>query len=112
MRHLLGVFVVLILSAAMFAQDAELAGLVKDPAEALVPGAVLKIRNLATRLERSALSNSSGAYSVPALQPAVYQVEVSKPGFQTLVQTLKLDVGQRAQVDFTLKVGQAAESVT
>jgi hypothetical protein len=91
----------------LLAQDSEVAGLVKDPNGALVPGAALKIRNPETRAERVTMSNSSGAYFFPAMSPATYEMEVSKPGFQTLVRTnLRLEVGQRAQVDFRIQLGE------
>jgi hypothetical protein len=94
------------------AQDAELSGLVKDPSDAIVPGAQLKIRNVDTGYERTTLSNEAGSYDFSALRPATYEVEVSKTGFQTLVRSnLKLEVAQRARVDFTLKVGQSAQTL-
>jgi hypothetical protein len=100
------------LCPGLWAQDAALSGLVKDPSEAVIPGAELKIRNVDTGYERSTVTNGAGAYEFPALQPAMYEVEVSKPGFQALVRSnLKLEVAQRAQVDFTLKVGQTAEKL-
>ena len=102
----------LALSLGAWAQDAEVAGLVKDPADAVVPKATLKLRNLATALERTTESNGAGAYVFPALPPARYEIEVTKPGFQTTVRSLKLDVGERARVDFSLKIGDTAQTVT
>src|SRR5258708_6696505 len=95
------------------AQNAEVAGLVRDPSSAVVPNATLTIRNLATGYERKTQGNDAGAYSFPALPSASYRIEVSKAGFQTLVRNgLALAVGERAQVDFALKIGATAETVT
>jgi hypothetical protein len=102
----------LLLCSGLWAQDAELSGLVKDPSDSVVPGAQLKIRNVDTGYERSTLSNEAGAYDFSALRPAAYEVEVSKPGFQTLLRSnLKLEVAQRARLDFTLKVGTTAQNL-
>src|SRR5690349_21835974 len=84
--------------AAAWAEDAEIAGLVKDPADAVVPKAGLKLKNLATALERTTQTNGSGAYSFAALPPARYEIQVSMPGFQTIVRRLTLEVSERAQV--------------
>jgi hypothetical protein len=111
-RHYLLAVPCLLFCATLWAQDAELSGLVKDPSEAVIPGAQLKVRNVDTGYERSTLSNGSGAYDFSALRPATYEVEVSKPGFQTLVRSnLKLEVAQRARVDFTLKLGQTGQTL-
>ena len=112
MRRLFLAASVLVLPASLWSQAAELAGLVKDPAGALVPNAALKIRNASTRSERTAVTNGSGAYFIPSLQPADYAIEVRKQGFKTLTLALRLEVGQRAQVDFSLEVGDTTQTVT
>ena len=101
-----------LVGSTVWAQDAELSGLVKDPSDAIIAEAQVKIRNQDTGYERTTETNGIGAYTLPALQPATYEVEVSKQGFLTLVRSnLKLEVAQRARVDFTLKVGETAQSI-
>jgi hypothetical protein len=113
MHRLFTTAILFTLASALWAQDAELSGLVKDPSEAVVARAKLRIRNLANGYERTTETNDAGAYSFPSLQPATYEVEIGKQGFQTLVRgNLKLEVGQRARVDFALRVGDLAQSLT
>lgn len=103
----------LFLIPALWAQDAEISGLVKDPSGAVVPNATVKIKNLATHLLRTTQTNGAGIYSVPALPPSRYEIEVSKAGFRTAVRSnVKLDVGERAQSDFSLRVGESTQTVT
>ena len=47
-------------------------GEVTDATGAVVPGATVKIRNTNTNAAREVVSNAEGLYSVPSLQPGVY----------------------------------------
>jgi hypothetical protein len=104
-----GLFAVSILSA----QTAQLSGFVKDPSEAAIPKALLKAKNEDTNVAATTSSNESGVYSFPALQPGRYAISVEAQGFQPLNQTgITLAVAQKAEIDFTLKVGDTAQAVT
>lgn len=88
-------------------------GIVTDPSGAAVPAARVVIRNAATGEERSAASDSSGAYSFPSVVPGTYDVTVTAPGFKRgEVKNRVAQVTQTAQVDVALQVGETSESVT
>src|SRR5438874_1094716 len=94
------------LAVSAFAQNAELTGRIKDPSEAMIPGATVSVTNEGTGIRRTTMSNDNGLYTVPSLQPGTYKISVSAQGFQTVARTgVKLDVEQRASLDFTLPVG-------
>jgi hypothetical protein len=91
---------------------ATLSGTVTDASGGVVAGATISITNTATAVTRDTTSDSAGLYSAPNLTPGTYEVRVSSAGFSTAVQSnLALAVGQQMQLNFGLKVGQAATTV-
>src|SRR2546427_6658245 len=58
-------------------------GQVNDPTGAGVAEAKVTAKNAETGIPAESLSDSSGAYSIPQLQPGIYDVTISKPGFVT-----------------------------
>jgi hypothetical protein len=114
----LAIFLTLVFSfmgaAAAHAQvtGATLTGTVTDPAGAVVAGAQISIKNIATSINRDTTSDSAGLYTVPNLDPGTYEVRVSATGFSTIVQSnLLLSVGQQQQINFSLKLGDYTETV-
>lgn len=87
-------------------------GVVTDQSGAIVAGAHLTITEQATGTARAATTNSAGSYSVPNLQPALYSVAVSSPGFSQEVANIILTVGSNLTANFSLKVGNSTEQVT
>jgi hypothetical protein len=117
-RLILSAALAIVLSAArpisIHAQvvGATLSGEVKDSSEAAVPSAKVSIRNVATGDVREVTSNADGLYSAPNLLPGTYEVNVSAPGFSTLIQKgVTLNVGAEQALNFTLKPGQVSQSV-
>ncbi len=91
---------------------ATLAGQVSDRSGALIPSASVTIRNTATGEVRTVTTNEKGLYSAPSLQPGIYSVTVSSPGFATRVERdLQLTVGAIRTMDVSLSVGTTAEQV-
>ncbi|MBV8729194.1 MAG: carboxypeptidase regulatory-like domain-containing protein [Acidobacteriia bacterium] len=60
----------------LFAQNAELSDLITDPAGLSVPNANVTVQSEATGVTRAVTSNQGGLYSVPALPPDTYKLEV------------------------------------
>ena len=77
----------------------------------MVPRAAITVRNIATNATAATLSNESGVYSAPFLQPGQYTIEVQAPGFKRSLRQVELRVGDRVQIDFSLEVGAVAETV-
>src|SRR5882757_10135823 len=93
--------------------NATLTGVVTDPSGASVPGAKIKAINAGTNLSHEAKSDSSGVYTIPALNPGEYRVEVEQAGFKRQVLSgIVLQVAQEARVNIALQVGEVTESVT
>jgi hypothetical protein len=82
---------------------ATLSGQVSDPSNAIVTSASLVVRNDAIGSVRSLRINGTGVYTATDLQPGVYSVTVSAPGFSTYVDRgLQLSVGETRKLDITL----------
>ena len=95
------------------AQTSGLSGYVKDASAAAVPQAVLKITNVLTNVTRSGSTNADGVYSFPSLEPGKYAMHVEATGFRPLDQTnITLEVARKAEINFTLQVGDAQQTVT
>lgn len=91
---------------------ASLLGSVTDPSGAAVAGVAVRATNLATNVSREAVSDASGAYSIPVLPAGNYRLTVSREGFQQQkVESVTLQVDQAARLDFTLRVGNVTETV-
>src|SRR5438270_11614004 len=84
--------------ATLFGQavsgTATIAGLITDPAGAVVPAADITVRNVGTNVTRTLKSNDAGLYEVAALQPGDYDIKVAKAGFSTILRTgISVSVG-------------------
>src|SRR6266852_4571756 len=91
---------------------ATLSGQVSDRSGALIASASVTIRNMATGEVRTVTTNEKGLYSAPSLQPGMYSVTVSAPGFGPRVERdLQLTVGAIRTVDVSLSVGTTAEQI-
>jgi hypothetical protein len=91
---------------------ARLQGTVTDAQGAAVPGANVTVTNTGTGYAGSVTTNELGYYSVSALQPGSYRVEVSQKGFKKTVRELALQVAQVGVADFRLEVGEVTQSIT
>ncbi|MEO8735515.1 MAG: carboxypeptidase-like regulatory domain-containing protein, partial [Edaphobacter sp.] len=93
--------------------SATISGGVTDPSGGLILGADVEIANDATGVVYPARTNTSGMYLVPILPPGHYHVQVSKPGFKTIIKAdVVLNVESAVALNFTLPVGATSESVT
>lgn len=104
---------VLGLGTALHAQSAgSISGTLTDATGGALPGASVTVRDLETGALRTATADESGRYVVTSLDVGVYEVRAEKASFKAEVRTgIKLAIGQHAEVDLTLQVGQAQESV-
>ena len=87
-------------------------GTVTDPAGAVISGATVTAKNTATGLTRTTQTSSDGSYSIPELQIGIYDVTVTKSGFETAVASkVSVEIARERHVDFTLKPGNIAQKV-
>ena len=107
---------VLALCAAPFALGQQstgtISGLVTDQQGAVIPGARVEVRNTSTNAAFATSTNESGLYVAPGLAVGDYEVVVESDGFRRSVRSgITLQVGQNAEVEVTLEIGQLTEVV-
>jgi Carboxypeptidase regulatory-like domain/TonB dependent receptor-like, beta-barrel/TonB-dependent Receptor Plug Domain len=89
-----------------------LSGTVTDPSGAVIPNAQLAVRNTATDLTRTLISDADGFYTAPNLLPGTYEVTVTAAGFATEVRSgITLTVGAQQALNVTMRVGATTEKV-
>jgi Carboxypeptidase regulatory-like domain len=90
-----------------------ISGTVTDSSGAVIAGANIQVKNTATGITLTTVSNDQGRYNVPDLTVGTYNVQASSSGFQTVVHAgVNLTVGSQLVVDLSLPVGQAQQTVT
>ncbi len=110
-RKIMLLAIALIFSAGItYAQTqsnaADLNGIVSDPNGAVVAGATVTARNIATNLTRTVTANDSGEYQFIALPPGEYEVTTQAATFKkTVISPVRLTVGQSADLAVKLELG-------
>ena len=104
---------VTVIPGVLYAQAdrAGITGVVHDSSGAIIPGAAIKLTPVAGGVDREVKATGDGTYQVTGLVSGEWVVEVTATGFQTVAHTVRLEVGQRAQLDVTLPVGAVSERV-
>ena len=117
MQGFIAVSVVLIgisAPAIAWAQSSQggLRGVVKD-VQGVIPGVTVLLSNDATGIVRETVTNESGEYSFPAVEPATYTVKVSVQGFRSFErQGVRISTQQFVGLDIVLEVGTLNETIT
>jgi hypothetical protein len=94
--------------------SASLSGVVEDQTGAILPGATVTVRDIATGVVHSSQTNSSGLFAFLAIPSGDYRLTIQQHGFKQLVQqSVHLNPGDSISLpDVHLSVGAATESVT
>src|ERR1700726_2675018 len=108
---LIGLCLAISLPVRAQVSGATLSGAVTGPQGGAVAGAKISVKNLGTGIISETTSNDSGAYSVPNLVPADYEVSVTAPGFSTTTSKVTLTVGAKQEMNIKLTVGQVSQTV-
>ena len=85
-----------------------LTGVVTDPSGAVVPGAVVKIRDNGKGDTQSTITNGDGVYLYSFLLPASYDLTVTHPGFRATSRTLYVSLGPPGTLNIQLKLESSA----
>src|SRR5215468_12381159 len=94
---LLVAFILLIGAGLALAQTetGQISGKVTDPSGAVVPGATVVVKSLATSREITITSDSQGLYTISSLQPGLYEVTTSSSNFKPTTQRVQVTVGSK-----------------
>ena len=103
-----------LLSSVLSAQEfrATITGRITDASGAVIAGAKIDVTNQATNEVASTVSDSSGIYTIPLLQPGTYTVTANATGFKNYVHAnIALNTGDRTGVDIQMEVGEVQQTV-
>ena len=94
------------------AVDGAVGGTVMDSSGAVVSGATVTVRNIATNAQQTATTDNAGYYRIIHLQPGNYTVTIAAPGFSDYKATdVTVQVGSMTDIEGKMAVGTAAQTV-
>ncbi len=105
----------LLLTAYMAPAQSETAtvlGSVRDANGAVMVGAKVEIKNVATSIASTVMTDANGDYQFVNLKIGNYKITVESSGFNRTVADVNLTVNSRQRVDLNLTVASATETVT
>src|SRR5262245_60491943 len=73
---------------------ASLSGTVVDPNGAVIVGAVISIRNLATNQTLTTTSDEEGRFYFKYLSVGSYEIRIDSPGFAVMTRPITFSIGQ------------------
>src|SRR5580698_6451805 len=114
MRHLAATTALILLGAnAAMPQSTfgSILGTVRDPSGAVVAQSKVTVQNIGTDASRATVTDSSGDYSVPNLEPGTYKVTIEAAGFQPFVYQTELTARQTARIDGQMTVAGTTQQV-
>lgn len=114
LMSLVALFTLMSISAVAQSQAsaADLSGSVTDPTGAVVAGATVTARDMATSVTRTTTANAEGTYNFIGLQPGEYEISAEAPSFKRVViSPVRLTVGQAAELTIKLELGSASAVV-
>ncbi len=110
-------FVVALLAAVPAAARAQatgqINGVVTDASGGVLSGVTIEAVNVATGATRTSVTGADGLYTLPLLQPGVYDVKASLSGFSAARQAdVRVTVTETSRVAFQMAIGQISDTVT
>ena len=98
---------------ACFAQTetGQIIGTIQDASGAVVPKVAVGAVNVATGVQRSTVTNSTGVYVLPNLSAGNWEITFTASGFASQKKIVTVDVASKLTVDVKLEVGNTSTSV-
>lgn len=112
--YLLALFLALLWANQAVGQSliaGDIAGTVVDPTGSAVPEADVLLKSLDTGAIVNGRTNAEGYFRFSLLKPGHYEITVSKAGFNRVIRTTEVNVGQTASVSISLEITSKAEVV-
>ena len=108
------VAVFLLLSPISRAQTNEgrILGTIRDSSGAVVVGAKVTVTNTGKQVSRELVTNGTGEYVAPDLEPGLYTVAAEAAGFKTVISSVvRVEVTNDIRIDLQLQPGTVNETV-
>src|SRR5436190_13756537 len=102
-----------IVAAQAGAGVAAIEGTITDPDNRPIAGALVIVVSSETGYDRTVYTDARGRYFASAMPVSTYLIDVSAPNFAASQQSgVRLAVGATVTINFALKIGKVAETVT
>jgi outer membrane receptor protein involved in Fe transport len=114
LHYLAGVLAIMLVSGAIASAQVEsgqIAGTVTDQSGAVVAGASVTLKNVATGAVRTTQTTATGAFLVSGLEPASYQITINSGNFKPFSANAEVTVGGHTTVDAKLSVSAETTEV-
>ncbi|MBI2188509.1 MAG: TonB-dependent receptor [Acidobacteria bacterium] len=111
LKPVLLVSLVLMLPAAVFAQEATFAGAVTDSSGAVLPGVTVTAVHEASGNTFTAVTDDRGEFRLP-VRVGSYRIAAELPGFTTVNRTVQILIGQTVEIDMQMAPSAVQETVT
>ncbi len=101
-------------SSLAFGQvEATVVGTVTDPSGSVIPNVAITATELQTGAIHNTQTNADGQYTLPDLRIGTYDIRANAAGFgESERKGVVVNVGDRARIDFDMKLGTTQQSVT
>src|ERR1039458_3167835 len=111
MRRFKFTIALLVFIAAAHAQTVASAvrGVIADPSGGHVPAATVTLTSQETGARRSSASDARGEFTITAVPPGEYRLEVEHQGFLKYVQTLTMEVNQDRDIRVEMGLAMAGK---
>lgn len=115
MKRLSLVVLILVLSLTGLAlaqsSTGTIQGTVVDAQGAVISGASVAVTNQGTNRTTTVRSDGEGLFTLPALDPGPYKIEVQETNFQTTTQQVTLQTAEVVNLEFKLQPGSTSQTV-
>jgi hypothetical protein len=107
-------FLLTLIAQPVMAQSQNISGLVVDATGGIVPGAAVKITDVAkAEIVRQTSTDQAGRFLAIDIEPGRFQISIEKTGFKKAELTVTLDVNTKLDLgQIKLTVGSLAEAVS
>jgi hypothetical protein len=90
-----------------------ISGTIKDPQGGVVPGVTITVTSTQTQQTHTVVTDGSGFYTFPNLQPGRYDISIELQGFKKINRSgVQLDAASALTMDFGLETGSLSEEIT
>ena len=113
-RPLFVLLIAAVMAPSLMAQSlvsGDLTGTVTDPSGAVVSGASVTLKSVATGSTQTTTTNANGTYRFSLLPPGSYNISVTAQGFSKANTNVSVNVGQATTGDIAMRVGAGSQTV-
>src|ERR1700722_8283103 len=108
----LAIFIPLSPGARAQGNEGRIEGAIRDPSGAVVVGAKVTVTNTGKQVSRELVTNVTGEYVAPGLEPGLYTVSAEAAGFKTAISSVvRVEVTNDIRIDLQLEPGTVNETV-